>query len=399
VRNEIIVRADNLNTTAVVARLAADKTKLSVTYDFGQDATVSNIVTGVDSIRFSDSNPDVFSIKPRRSLPYHATPYKVSIQIPKNDVPGALQPPSGNVFTLTSTANFPAPAVTEPNATYDFQPTLTSAVNRSKGTRVNTGLFVLTAHPVLFLHEQMVDGKPRKNSYWMDFRPNLSANIDTLPEKTSTTPNRITIALDEELGLARLRGAVAPVRPEHAVDQFAWTNGVRTDTDRDFKVFSTYWHTDLAFDPWKGSESQAYRTQNLLPAGTVSKASKTPFITAYRLRPSFGYELGSTTVRSGTIDPVLGTSVSRALLKLDTMLEIKRNVSFAVVDTGYYLANASRRLGRDFLDAQIAVNTGLLIRMDTEKIQSAITLKYQRGEQPPRFTPVNTISLGMKFYK
>jgi hypothetical protein len=295
-------------------------------------------------------------------------------------------------------ANYPSPPVVETSATYDFQPTFTSAVNKSKGTRTNTSLFILTINPVLFLHENGTDGTQRRYTHWYDFRPNISANVDTLPEKSSTTPNRITIALDAELGGTRLRGSSAGKGGE-PFDQGTWTNGVRTDTDRDFKVFSTYWHTDLAFDPWKWSETQAFRTQNLVALGKTSVRPKSPFVTAYRLRPSVGYDLGSTTVRSGTFNVELGTDVSRFLLKLDTMLELHRNVTFTVTNTGYYLFNATRRNARDFFDAQVAVNTGLLLGLDTNKIQSAVALKYQRGSQPPRFTPVDTISLGLKLYR
>jgi hypothetical protein len=122
-------------------------------------------------------------------------------------------------------------------------------------------------------------------------------------------------------------------------------------------------------------------------------------VTAYRFRPSFGYEVGATTARSGTIDLTLGDSVSRVLLKLDSMVELWRNVTFSAVDTSYYLFNATRRNARGFLDTQVAINTGIILRMDTQKIQSAVVFKYQRGEQPPKFTPTNTISLGFKIYK
>jgi hypothetical protein len=86
-------------------------------------------------------------------------------------------------------------------------------------------------------------------------------------------------------------------------------------------------------------------------------------------------------------------------LKVDTMLELWKNLTFSVVDTSYYLFDASRRNARGFLDAQVAVNTGLFLRMDTQKIQSAILFKYQRGEQPPLFRPTDTLSVGFKIYK
>jgi len=264
---------------------------------------------------------------------------------------------------------------------------------RSKDTRTNTGLFIVTLNPVLFLHE-IGTGGSASHTGWVDFRPNISANVDTLPEKSSTTPNRITIALDTEAGLTT--GAAQTVGQPF---QWTWTNGIRTDTDRDFKIFSTYWHTDLAPDLWKFSESQAFRTQKLNALGKTTSQLRSPFVTAYRMRPSVGFDLGETTVRSGAFNPELGTSVSRFLFKMDTMLEIRGKVTFTAVDTGYYLFDASRRNARDFLDAQVAVNTGLLLRLDTSKIQSAVTFRYQRGSQPPSFTPVDTLSLGLKLYR
>jgi len=409
VRNQLTIQIQNDDSQLFFQSLSRDIRKVLIFYDFGPDATVSNVDTRAKHIDPPPTGGTAVTIYPADPFPFHATPYKVSIQIPKTDLPKGMQAAVvGDTYKITASANFPSPTVTETAADYDFQPTFTSAVNQAKQTRTNTGLFILTVKPVLFLHQQNVDGRPRRYSYWTDFRPNISANVDTQPEKSSSTPNRVTIALDSELGFTRQRAwgrpaAGAEVVPAasggQAFDQFTWTNGVRTDTDRDFKIFSTYWHTDLAFDLWKWSESQAFRTQNLTPAGTASHAVRTPLVTAYRFRPSFGYDLGSTTVRSGTLNPVLGSSVSRTLVKLDTMLEIRRNVTFSVVDTGYYLFNATHRNARDYLTAQIAVNTGLLLRLDTNKIQSAIAFTYQRGEQPPLFKSVDTISLGLKLYK
>src|SRR6202040_1871284 len=120
------------------------------------------------------------------------------------DLPNSMQASAiGDTYKITSAANFPSPTVTETAADYDFQPTFTSAVNKAKQTRTNTRLFMLTLNPVLFLHHQNVDGRQRRYSYWTDFRPNISANVDTQPEKSSSTPNRVTIALDSELGFTR----------------------------------------------------------------------------------------------------------------------------------------------------------------------------------------------------
>jgi len=391
-RNVITVQVENADVAAFYARLSKDPSSILIVYDFGPTSTVSNIKTRAKKIEQAGSN--AIDIYPETLLPFHSSGYKATIQIPQADLPSGIDVPGTAVFyPIGATANYPSPTVDKTNAIYDFEPTLTSSVNKSKNTRVTSGLFALTLNPVLFLREKDVDGQTRESSYWWDFRPNISANVDTLPEKSSTTPNRVTIALDSELGLSRKRSS-GP-----AFDNWTWTNGVHSDSDRDFKLFSTYWHTDIAPDFWKWSESQGYRTGQYVPIGKPGLGPKHLTVTAYRFRPSFGYEVGATTARSGTIDLTLGDSVSRVLLKLDSMVELWRNVTFSAVDTSYYLFNATRRNARGFLDTQVAINTGIILRMDTQKIQSAVVFKYQRGEQPPKFTPTNTISLGFKIYK
>jgi hypothetical protein len=391
-RNVITMHVENADVAAFYDRLSKGPGSILIVYDFGSSSTVSNIKTRAKKIEHPA--PNTIDIYPEIPLPFHSSGYKATVQIPKVDLPSGIEVSGTAVsYPVPATANYPSPTVDKTNAIYDFEPTLTSGVNKSKNTRVTSGLFALTLNPVLFLHEKDVDGKARDSSYWWDFRPNISANVDTLPEKSSTTPNRVTIAIDSELGLSRKRGS-GP-----AFDNWTWTNGVRSDSDRDFKLFSTYWHSDIAPDFWKWSESQAYRTGQYVPIGKTALGPKHLTVTAYRFRPSFGYEVGATTVRSGTIDPTLGDSVSRVLLKFDGMVELWRNVTLSAVDTSYYLFNATRRNARGFLDTQVAINTGLILRTDTQKIQSAVVFKYQRGEQPPKFTPTDTISLGLKIYK
>jgi hypothetical protein len=391
-RNIITLTLENADATVLFNQLSKDLKSIAIVYDFGASSTVSNIKTRAQKVEHAA--PFAIDIYPETPMPFHSTAYKVSIQIPKGDLPvGIDSSKTTATYPVTATANYPSPTVDKTNSIYDFEPTLTSSVNESKKIRSTSGLFALTLNPVLFLHETDVDGQDQNRSYWWDFRPNISANVDTLPEATSTTPNRVTIALDSELGLSRKRDS------GKGFDNWTWTNGIRDDSDRDFRIFSTYWHTDVAPDFWEWSESQSYRTGHYTPIGQKPQAPKHLVVTAYRFRPSFGYEVGTTTVRSGTIDPTLGDSVSRVLLKIDTMIELWRNVTFSAIDTSYYLFDATRRSDRGFLDAQVALNTGLLLRMDTNKIQSAILFKYQRGEEPPKFTPTDTISVGFKIYK
>lgn len=391
-RDVITLWVVNADVTALSQRLSQDLKSIVIVYDFGPTSTVSNIRTHATKIQQSGSFAiDIFPATP---LPFHSGEYNAIVQIPKADLPAGIEVPKPAApYPVSAAADYPSPTVTKTNAVYNFEPTLTSSVSNSTHRRTTSGLFALTLNPVLFLHEEDVDGEKRAISYWWDFRPNISANVDTLPEKSSASPNRISVALDSELGLSRKRASGS------GFDDLTWTNGARTDSDRDFKLFSTYWHTDLSPDFWKWSESQAYRTGQYVPAGRAPLGPRRPVVTAYRFRPSFGYEIGATTVRSGILDPTLGSFVSRVLLKFDAMLELWRNVTFSAVDTSYYLLNAPRRNARGFLDTEVAVNTGLILRMNRERIQSAVIFKYQRGEESPTFISTDTVSLGLKIYK
>jgi hypothetical protein len=126
---------------------------------------------------------------------------------------------------------------------------------------------------------------------------------------------------------------------------------------------------------------------------------KQPTISSYAFSPSFGYDLGGITRRTGSADPVLGDSVSRFYLKLDSSIQFLRVLTFAATDTSYFLPPATRREFRSYLEARTEVNVGSWTHSDFFGLQDAIVFKFQRGEQPPTFNPVNSLSLGFKIYR
>jgi hypothetical protein len=80
-------------------------------------------------------------------------------------------------------------------------------------------------------------------------------------------------------------------------------------------------------------------------------------------------------------------------------LDFRRVVSFNLNNTYYFLENASRRRSRDYLEARFELNTGFLFNRNFNGLQNAITLKFQRGDQPPTFGPVNAFSVGFKIFR
>jgi hypothetical protein len=51
------------------------------------------------------------------------------------------------------------------------------------------------------------------------------------------------------------------------------------------------------------------------------------------------------------------------------------------------------------LETRLDFNTGGLFNVNLGSLQSALTFKFQRGELPPRFKPVNAFSMGVRLYR
>ena len=92
-------------------------------------------------------------------------------------------------------------------------------------------------------------------------------------------------------------------------------------------------------------------------------------------------------------------TISRPFVALDLAVELKRIVKFGVTSNYYYLANADRRRHRDYTESRVELNTGFLFNRNFNGLQNAIVFKFQRGEQPPTFGPVNALSVGFKIFR
>jgi hypothetical protein len=123
-----------------------------------------------------------------------------------------------------------------------------------------------------------------------------------------------------------------------------------------------------------------------------------PTFSAWSFIPSVAHDLG------GTLRDHLSTSkypsdlLARVVVGLEASVEIKRTLTFGATDNWYMLYTLARRLNRNYLELRGELNAGQLLRLDRGGVQGSIVLKWQRGEQAPKFDPVNSLSIGPKLY-
>jgi hypothetical protein len=428
-RSNVVVKLSNDAPTEDAQKLfdtfrtAPSHVKLN--YKFSPDDYVADrqiqaaILSEFNSGNAFGSTFGTFTVKSSGTFPLTTKPYKIELQFPAKEMPPDLasrlrKSPTDDFVTASIGVTFSPPKVERATSVFYFESTLSSTVSIAKSgpkTRKNTGVFALHWKPLISLLSWNVNADQRP--YWAAVRPILESDVDTLPIKTSKSLNRTTFGLDFDLGtvsktnLGSFAGDVigpstTRTGPPAFLDELIFTNGLRFDADRDFKVITAYWHTELTPKFLKFEQTQDQRIWRYRFAHKSQKPGtfpKDPTITAYKFQPSTGYDLGGVTRRVGTPDPVLGDSVSRYFIKLDSSLEFARFLTFAATDTSYYVTQATRRQFRGYLEARIEVNSGSLFRTDLFGLQNAIVFKFQRGEQPPLFTPVNTLSLGFKIYQ
>lgn len=244
-------------------------------------------------------------------------------------------------------------------------------------------------------------------------RPLLIADADTQKVSKSKSPNRIQLGVDLEWGNnfgldfkdgndgqnSPFTRNTADEKSNPFLRQLVWTNGLRYDSDRDFKLQTMYWHTELGFGFRKFDQSFDQSLFRFRLKQETSDVRREPFISSYFVRPSIGYELGGTIHRDTRAINAPTKNISRAFVHLGMGIELKRIAKFSLDDTYYYLQNALRRKNRNYLEAVFELNTGRLSGIDLTGFSNAIFLKFQRGDQPPTFGSVNAFSLGFKIYK
>jgi hypothetical protein len=428
-RSKIVVKLENDTPTEDARKLfdtfRAAPAHVRLNYKFSPDDYVADQQTQASTLsEFKSANAfgstfGTFSLRSSGTFPLRTKPYKVEVQFPLKEMPADLasrlrKTPTDDLVTAAVGVTFSPAKVERATSVFYFESTLSSIVNvASTGakTRKNTGVFALHWKPLISLLSWNVNADQRP--VWAALRPILESDVDTLPMKSSKSLNRMTFGLDFDLGrvskssLGNLAGDVigpnsTQTSPPVFLQEFVFTNGLRFDADRDFKVITAYWHTELTPKFLNFEQTQDYKIFRYRLVHSGEKPGtfpKDPKITAFKFQPSTGYDLGGVTRRSGMPDPVLGDSVSRFYVKLDSSVEFARFLTLGATDTSYYLAQATRRQFRGYLESRVELNSGSLFRTDFFGLQNAIVFKFQRGEQPPSFAPVNTLSLGFKIYQ
>jgi hypothetical protein len=451
-QRKFALSSDAVNLGGLIARFRNNLDRIRVTLNFDKNdpapgATNNSIPVRVERLEglrrvvqpdgttknvSDDANPEQVIITLSRSLPQRAAAYTVKFEFPTADLnePGVLKPgfaaPTTEEFVSASDKiEADAPPTERAKTEFYFETTFTSIVNATNRKRENVGLFGLHFKPVVGLRFFGVGAEPgrtvtpeeveTRRPRWIALRPLFDADVDTQRVKDSQAPNRIVFGTDFEYGIAASRRG-----HRDAIQQYVFLNGVRYDSDRDFKAQTLYWQTEfqpqfLNFDLTREQllrHSRRPCDPDLLASAIAkgvstaltpeqckdkikSRARQFPLVSMYYVRPSVGYQLGGV-IKKGDAD---SDRVSRLFVKFSTALELKRLVLFSLDDTYYFLQDAERRRNRNYLETRLDFNTGALFNVDLGSLQSAVTFKFQRGELPPRFKPVNALSVGFKLYR
>lgn len=415
-KREFTVASVGVSPRTLLDRFAADPSQIEIRYTFSPNdpvvAATANIVTkravGLTG-NPNETSPTNVIVDLGESAPRRPENYTVSIRFPAEPlrkslelgftIPPPTNPDDGDFLSATRLIEVAAvelaPPPTERAKTeFFFETTFTSIVNATTRKRANVGLFGLHFKPVVGLRFFNLD-KPQRRPQWIALRPLFDADVDTQRIKDSQAPNRIVFGTDFEWGIDA--GQQEPGDMD-LVQQYVFLNGVRYDSDRDFKVQTLYWQTEflpqfLNFEQTREQRLRQYR----FPLGVrdAERARRFPLVSSYHVRPSVGYQLGGT-IKRGDSD---SDNISRLFVKFGAGIEFKRLIQFTLDDTYYFLQDAERRRNRNYLETRLDFNTGGLFNVDLGSLQSAITFKFQRGELPPRFNSVNTFSVGFKLYR
>jgi hypothetical protein len=401
-RRAIKIQPDGIASSVLLDKFAASPDKIRIQYKFHQEDPSPDVETSAASLK--SNGPAGLIIEPRETLPLRAKKYTVKILFPAEPLRGSEDKASG--FLIPADAEFvqaatvaeliPSTQTERAKTAFFFEATFTSAVNPNNRKRSKVGIFGIHWRPVLPLLTRNAFGEEGSKPWWMAFRPLLEADFDTQSPKVSKSPNRIQLGFDFELG----RDAGLQVNKLRKLQQIVWINGVRHDSDRDFKLQTIYWHTEF-IPRFLNFEQTTEERQFAFDVGTpeLKSGRKGPRISSYRIRPSAGYELGGIVRRDTRATNTPTDNISRLFFGLDLALEFQRTIKFSLVDTYYFLENASRRRNRNYLESRFELNTGYLFNRNFNGLQNALTLKFQRGDQPPTFGPVNALSLGFKIFR
>lgn len=396
-RRTIVIHPEGIGPNTFISKFQGDPGKVRISYTFSRDDLAPNVETSAVSVKIDASD---LVIEPKEKLPLRAKKYTVKVMFPANELQGTetagfLIPADAESVTATTVAELAPSGQTDRAKTEFFvETTFTSTVNSRTHARTNVGIFGVHWKPTLPLLTYNVFGEEGNKPVWMAFRPLLEADVDTQSPKVSKSPNRILFGMDYELGRD------AGLRQRDLIQQHVWINGLRYDSDRDFKLQTIYWHTEYVprFLDFEQTTEQRQFAFDINPQN-LQAGTKGPFVSSYRIRPSIGYELGGLVRRDTRATNTPTDTISRPFAALDVAVEFKRLVKFGVTGTYFYLANADRRRNRAYTESRVEVNTGFLFNRNFNGLQNAVLFKFQRGEQPPTFGPVNALSVGFKIFR
>ena len=412
-KSEFTVASTGLSARTLLDKFAADPSQIEIQYTFSPNDPVTAATANVGNKRAvglrgnpDDTNPVSVIVELGEKAPSRPENYSASIMFPGAPLRGSLEPgfeipppkPDEGDFLSASrlievaVVGLAPPPTERAKTEFFFDSTFTSIVNATNRKRSNVGLFALHLKPVVGLHVFNVDDE-KKRPQWLALRPLFDGDVDTQAIKDSQAPNRIVFGTDLEWGIDAGQEDATDL-----VQQYVFLNGVRYDSDRDFKVQTLYYQTEFLPQFLNLEQTRDQRLRQFRFPGGVRKLENArlfPFVSSYYVRPSVGYQLGGT-IKKGDSD---SDTISRLFVKFGTGIELKRLIQFSLEDTYYFLQNADRRRNRNYLETRLDFNTGALFNVDLGALQSALTFKFQRGEVPPKFKPVNTFSLGFKLYR
>lgn len=401
-RRIIDIHPEGIAASVLRDKFQGDPGKVRILYKFNRDDPAPDVETSAASIKLDDAhqNPADLVIEPKEKLPLRAKKYTVQVIFPadplRRDVnQGFSIPADAQSLTATTVADLAPSGQTDRAKTEFFvETTFTSTVNSKNHARTNVGIFGVHWKPTLPLLTYNVFGEEGSKPVWMAFRPLFEADVDTQSPKVSKSPNRVQFGMDYELGRD------AGLRNRAFIQQHVWINGIRYDSDRDFKLQTVYWHTEYVprfLDFEQTTEGRQFAFD--VDPRNLQSGRKGPFVSSYRIKPSIGYELGGLVRRDTRATNTPTDTINRPFVALDLALELRRIVKFGVTSTYYYLANADRRRNRAYTESRFELNTGYLFNRNFNGLQNAILFKFQRGEQPPTFGPVNALSVGFKIFR
>jgi hypothetical protein len=400
---EFVIGSEGVAARDLLAKFKATPGKIGVSYEFDKNDPAADFRDHAASLRGEpdDTNPHSIIVDVGRNAPRRPEPYTVILEFPSADLQGLLQPgyaiPANKMFvSAAEEINLAPPSTERAKTEFFFEATFTSIVDAASRERSNVGLFGVHLKPTL----PMLTGNvfDRSDSpWWIAFRPLFDADVDTQPIKDSQAPNRVVFGMDFELGRdAGIENASS------FLQQIVWLNGIRYDSDRDFKLKTLYWRTELVPYYIKFEQTREQRLRQFRFPGGIRQADRGrrfPVVSSYKLQPSVGYQLGGIIAGEERATRLPTDRISRLFVKLSAAAEFRRLLQISLDDTYYFLENAPRRRNRNYLEARLDFNTGSLFNVDLGALQSAITLKFQRGDLPPAFSPVNSLSMGVRLYK